>query len=233
MSWVAVPSEMKASPGRDRAEADRAHGCVAAARGQNDAARQAEFVGGFGRDPPGLGRPLDQRRRPGGIGFAGCEGFRRPGPRRLVEEPRSGRVAHIGGEVASELEAQIVLRRHDPGGAAAIVRLMPGDPFELRPGEAGHRLDADDPARARGDRTRVPAPRRRRGASLCRMAGRTGFLARSSRTAPCIWPEKPIAFSAPSALPAEFLISAIAPAMAAAQTSGSCSDQPACGRSGE
>ena len=136
---------MNASPGRDQSEADRSHGCVAAAGGESDAARQSELVGGLGSDPPGRGRPLDEPRRPGGIGLASQEGVRRPGPRRLVEEPRPGGVAHVGGELAAELEAQIVLRRQDPGGSAAIVRLLPGDPFEFRPGEAGHRLHADDP----------------------------------------------------------------------------------------
>ena len=136
---------MNACARRDRAEADRSDSRVAAAGGQKNVARQAELVGGLGCDPAGRGRPLDERRRPGGIGLAGQERFRRPGPRRLVEEPRPGSVAHVGQEFAAELEAQIVLRRQEPFGSAAIVRLMPGDPFELRPGEAGHRLHADDP----------------------------------------------------------------------------------------
>ena len=131
--------------GCDGAEADCSHGRVAAARGESDAVRQAEFVGGFGRDPSGWRRSLNQPRRPGGIGLTGREGFRRPGARGLVEEPGPGRVAHVGGKFASELQAQIVVRRQDPRGAAPIVRLMPGDPFELGPGEARHRLHADDP----------------------------------------------------------------------------------------
>src|SRR5580693_6551775 len=58
-------------------------------------------------------------------------------------------------------------------------------------------------------------------------------MARSRRTAPCIWPEKPIALKSPTALPAASLISVIAPAIAASQSSGFCSDQPARGRLGE
>ena len=129
---------------RDRAQAHCADGRVAAACRQENAARQAELVGGLGPDPARRRRALEEPRRPGGIGLAGQERFRRPGPRRLVEEPGPGRVAHVGAPFAAERKAQIVLRRQDRGDAAAMVRLMPGDPFELRPGETGHRLHADD-----------------------------------------------------------------------------------------
>ena len=75
MSCVAVPSEMKASPGANRAQAHRADRRVAAACREQNAARQAKRVGGLGPDLPAGAEPSNERRRPGGIGLAGGEGF--------------------------------------------------------------------------------------------------------------------------------------------------------------
>ena len=145
MSWVAVPSEMNASPGaiEPRPIAPTAASPPPAARATPRGSPSSSAASGPIR--PAGADPSMSRGAQAGSASQASEGFRRPGPRRLVEEPRPGRVAHVGGELAAELEAQIVLRRQDPGGSAAIVRLLPGDPFELRPGEAGHRLHADDP----------------------------------------------------------------------------------------
>ena len=75
---------------RDRAQAHRADGGVAAAGRKQNAARQAKRVGGLGPDPARRRRSFEQGRRPGGIRLAGVERFRRPvsrGPRRGARSP--------------------------------------------------------------------------------------------------------------------------------------------------
>ena len=62
------------------------------------------------------------------------------------------------------------------------------------------------------------------------MQGRSTSSRASSSVAPCMWPERPMPFTAASAL----ALSALSPSRTASsavhQLSGSCSDQPGCGR---
>ncbi len=84
------------------------------------------------------------------------EHLRRPAPPRLVEELGAGGVGHVGGELAGEVKAHIVLGEEDVGDAGEQLRLMGADPEELGRGETGHWLDAGDGRRDRARRGRAP-----------------------------------------------------------------------------
>ena len=185
---------------RDGAQAHRANGCVAAAGREQNAARQAKRVRGLRPDPAGRRRSFEQGRRPGEIRVARVERFRRPVSPGLVEKPGPRRVAHVRRPFAAELEAQIVLRRQERVDETAMVRLVPRDPFELRPGEAGHRLHADDLGQVRIvarqfvrlDEKRVRRCAGSRGGSACqrdreapRHASGPRSRSLSARPAPC------------------------------------------------
>ena len=144
MSCVAVPSEMKASPGLIGAEADRADSGVAAARGDDRLARQPERVGDLGLERRDRVGPLDQRRQ-NRRGDAGRhERLGAPAPLRLVEPPRARRVAHVGELFAGQRQTQIVLGQQHAGDARVDFGFVAAKPHQLRRGEARHRLHAGD-----------------------------------------------------------------------------------------
>ncbi len=62
-----------------------------------------------------------------------------------------------------------------------------------------------------------------------RMAGRTGRLATSRRTAECIWPVSPRARTAPARAPSAAVSARSARPSARSKSAGSCSAQPGCG----
>ncbi len=66
--------------------------------------------------------------------------------------------------------------------------------------------------------------------SFHRMQGRRTWSAASISVAPCMWPERPIPLTAESAGPWLAFSAPTASRVARIQSSGSCSDQPGCGR---
>ena len=143
MSWLAVPSDIKARPG-DRAERDRAHRGIAAACGDDDAARQAELLGDLGRSVADRGRALDQRGAQAGAAAqaasAALDQTRRP--RRAASCPAASLIS--APLFAGQREAEIVLGRQHAGDSAAISGSCRAEPQHFRCREARHRLDADD-----------------------------------------------------------------------------------------
>ena len=96
INWLAVPSEMKASPAR-MAPSPTAPAAASAPPAATIVERaQAEFVGEGGKQAPEPIAALDQRGRAGRIDAAGGERLVRPAPRALIEPPGSRRVAHVG-----------------------------------------------------------------------------------------------------------------------------------------
>jgi hypothetical protein len=63
--------------------------------------------------------------------------------------------------------------------------------------------------------------------SFHRIAGRSGWSVASSNVAPCIWPDRPTAFTAARAFAGSALTAAL---VALHQSAGFCSDHPGCGR---
>ena len=144
MSWVAVPSEMKASPGRTApmpiapTAASPPPAATTTSRGSPSSSATPRARRPTGCDPSASGgtqRRIDAARR---------QRLGRPAPLGFVEPPRSGGVAHVGALFPGQTETQIVLGQQHVSDAREDLRLMATQPHELRRGEARHRLDADD-----------------------------------------------------------------------------------------
>ena len=124
-------------------------------------------------------------------------------------------------------QAHVVLGQQHAARVLEHRGLVLAHPHQLGRGEAGHGDVAGDLASARLgllERARTAASLR---PSFHRMAGRSGLSAASSSVAPCIWPDRPTAFTALRSCAGSALTAAL---VALHQSAGFCSDQPACGR---
>ena len=231
MSCVAVPSEMKASPGAmaPRPTAPTAASPPPAARITPRGSPSASAASG--RIRPAGAAPSNKGGAQAG---SASQAAKASGDQARLASSRSQVPA---ASLMSEPRSPLSLRRRWSFGerSEATRRRWSGSflvsHLSFGPVKPGIGFTPTIRARSGWSRASSSASRKAR-PSLWRMAGRTGLSARSRTTAPCIWPEKPIALSPPTAAPATPLISAIAPPMAATQSSGFCSDQPGRGRSG-
>ena len=103
MSWLAVPSEMKASPGRMAPMPTAPTAASPPPAATTTSRGQSEFVGDAGQQAGQSGSmPSASGGNQRGIDAARRERFGRPAPRRLVEPPGSRRVAHVGALFAGQ-----------------------------------------------------------------------------------------------------------------------------------
>ncbi len=101
----------------DAADADRPGAAIAAARGDRDAGGQPEPFRHLAAEPAAhLGALMEARHVTLRDADRG-EHLRRPAASRLVEELGAGGVRHVGGELAGEVEADVVLGEEDMGDA--------------------------------------------------------------------------------------------------------------------
>jgi hypothetical protein len=118
-SWPEVPSEMKADP--------------SSMAPRPTAPAAAQGAGGL--------RALDKARHV--VARQACRSQRlvRPIALGFIQPPGSGRIGHLGHDLAGQFEADVILRQHHLAHGAKDFRFMPCEPNELRGGEAGHRDD--------------------------------------------------------------------------------------------
>ena len=200
-------------PGAVDTDAERAGCLVAGAGGDGDAVlRLARTL-----------RALQGPRQPGGVDVERGQDVFAPGAVRDVEQDGARGVGDIGGVLAGQPEADVVLGQSDSLDARVDVRFVVAEPEELRRGEAGERAvagEGDEPFEP--DRLLDLVALGLRALVVPEDRGPECLLSASSATRPCIWPLSPM----PAGVPAASARCASTVWVARHQSSGSCSAQP-------
>ena len=129
--------------GLDDAAADAAGGLVAAARGHGEVLGKAGPRGRVRREATGDFGPLERGGHEGGVDVQHAHQVLTPTAVAHVEQERAGGVGDVGGELAGEDIADVVLRKQDLGHARVVGGLLVAEPEDLGRGEASERGVAD------------------------------------------------------------------------------------------